>query len=328
MSHIKRLVLLLSLTGCPEATDPPEPSLTPKQTFVRSCDNYAKAWCARRDWCAVTTDRAEQGEGCLEAAYAGCRAIENVALGRPFDDFDTDAASACTAAVASAECALMGEWIVDLAICRTALGAGSAAGEACVVNGDCLGGYCARELEGCGQCEPRVAIGESCAPFPCVAGAVCVRDVCRPRRSEGQACEQEAECGPGLFCHLERRVCERQRGVNAPCADDRDLIDCSEHLFCADRVCTEKIDRRTGSPCVEEGSVCAPGNWCDGSFCRQHLVAGDACAEDDSCGPLGACLNLACVARGVAASECTRDRHCLMGLACFGGLCTPVESCP
>ena len=42
-----------------------------------------------------------------------------------------------------------------------------------------------------------------------------------------------------LVCHLERRVCEAQRGVDAPCADDRDIVDCAETLFCADRVCTE-----------------------------------------------------------------------------------------
>ena len=328
MSHFKRLVVLLSLTGCPEATEPPEPSLTAKQIFVRSCETYAKAWCARRDWCAVSTDRAEQGEACLDAAYAGCRAVDQVALGRSFDEFDRDLAASCSAALANAECALMHEWVVDLSICRNAWGARRSSGDPCLVNGDCLGGYCARERDGCGQCEPRSSVAESCAEFPCVEGAVCVRDVCRPRRAEGQACEQDAECGPHLFCHLERRVCEAQRGANDPCADDRDLTDCQENLYCADRVCTTKIVRQTGSPCVDEGSVCAPGNWCDGSFCRNYLSRGDACAEDHSCGPLGACVNLVCAARGEVEDMCTRDRHCLMGLACFSGQCVPAESCP
>ncbi len=326
--HFKRLLVLACLTGCPDPTQPPEPVLTPLQVFVRSCDSYAQAWCDRRDWCAVSNDRAQQGAACLEAAKAGCRAVEQVALMRPFEDFDTAQASACTSAVASAECAIMDEWVVDLTVCREAFGARAATSGACLVNGDCLGGYCARDRDGCGQCEPRSAIAESCAEFPCVEGAVCVRDVCRPRRSAGEACEQDVECGPALFCHLERRVCEAQRGVNAPCADDRGIRDCAENLYCADRVCTAKIERLTGSPCVQEGSACLEGNWCDGEFCRRYLETGAACSEDFSCGPLGACVELSCAVRGEAGATCSRDRHCLMGLACFDGQCSNAEGCP
>ena len=319
---------LIALAGCPQTSPPPAPELTAKQVFVRSCELYADAWCARRDRCAVSTDRATQGEACLQAAKRGCQAKTAVALDRAFDTFETSLASECIAAVASVECAATEQWLVDLAVCRMAFGAQQARGGGCLTDGDCIEGYCAREREGCGQCEPRGAPADSCDEFPCAEGAVCVRDVCRPRRSEGQACEQDVECGPGLFCHLERRVCEAQRGVDAPCADDRDIVDCAETLFCADRVCTEQIDRRTGSPCEAQGSVCEVGNWCDGSFCRAFLEVGADCAEDRSCGPLGACVNLQCVDRGDLDAACSRDRHCLQGMACFEGRCRLAESCP
>ncbi len=319
-------LVLLSL-ACEEPPPPPEPTETSQEVFLRLCRGYAAAYCARRDRCAVDRDRALQGDACVQALEAGCSAAQNVAPGKTFEAFEADQAQVCVAALSTAECALFDERIIDFSACRTAFGSGAANGGACLVNGDCATGYCARVGDGCGQCEPRAAVAESCADFACEADAVCVRDVCRPRRPEAHACEQDTECGPGLFCHLSNRVCEAQRGEDAPCADDRGIRDCAEHLFCADRVCTAPIMRRTGSPCVEMGSVCEVGNWCDGQFCRAYLAVGTACSEDFSCGPMGACIDLACAVRGGASAPCTRDRHCLAGLACMSGVCTAVEQC-
>ena len=80
---------LIALAGCPQTSPPPAPELTAKQVFVRSCELYADAWCARRDRCAVSTDRATQGEACLQAAKRGCQAKTAVALDRAFDTFET-----------------------------------------------------------------------------------------------------------------------------------------------------------------------------------------------------------------------------------------------
>ena len=327
MIRLLSAALVLFALACEEPPLPPEPTETSHEVFLRLCRGYATAYCARRDRCAVETDRTHQGATCIQALEAGCVAAKAVAPGKDFDSFDEAKAQECLAALPAAECALFEKHIVDLNVCREAFGSESANGDACLVDADCATGYCARLGPSCGQCEPLSAVSESCAEFPCAVDAVCVRDVCRPRRPEEHACEQDVECGPGLFCHLTRRKCEAQRDVDEPCADDRGIRDCAEHLFCADRVCTAAVMRRTGSPCVEMGSVCEEGNWCDGQFCRALLQTGEACAEDFSCGPMGACIDLACAPRGEAAAACTRDSHCLAGLACMGGVCAAVERC-
>ena len=129
---------------------------------------------------------------------------------------------------------------------------------------------------------------------PCAEGAVCVRDVCRPRRSEGQACEQDVECGPGLFCHLERRVCEAQRGVTSPApmiaTSSTAPRPCSAQIVSAP---SRSTDARA-APARAQGSVCEAVT---GVTARSvvHFEVGADCAEDCSCGPLGACVNLQCV---------------------------------
>ena len=322
------MALACVAAACPEPPPEPPPPVNPQAVFEASCKAYGAAWCARRDACAVGRDRAEQGESCVAAFEQGCMRMRAVAPGRGFDAFDEGAAAACIAAMPAVECALFDQRVVDLESCRLAFAADVEVASACLVDADCRGGYCARTRDGCGRCEARMVPGESCADFPCASGSVCVRDLCRPRRAEGAACEQDVECGPGLFCHLERRQCEAQRGEDAPCADDQGIRDCAEHLFCADRVCTAAIERSEGNPCAQEGSVCNPGTWCDGQFCRAWLPEGGNCAEDVSCGPQGACLDNVCRARGAVGAACERDRSCWPGLACLGGACTALEVCP
>jgi hypothetical protein len=112
---------------------------------------------------------------------------------------------------------------------------------------------------------------------------------------EGQGCESDDECVPGLECH--DSACTRMPGRGEACLQE---VYCAEDLFCADDG-TCSAPRGSGSPCPEGGEACADDLYCDSvtTTCRPPLGAGDSCAADRwACGD-----DLYCAE---ATSTCTR----------------------
>lgn len=129
----------------------------------------------------------------------------------------------------------------------------------------------------------------------CARGLVCgAGQTCRRPAAEGQPCEDDLHCGPGLLCD---EVCRRPAlgtAVGAPCFAERDTCDIRLGLACMRAEdgllrCARATD--LGDPCVTR-----PHDSC-GSGLMCHVV--------DGCTPTPA--------RRAVGAACQRGRECLSG---------------
>jgi hypothetical protein len=286
------------------------------------------ALCARRDACAVSTDRTLWGAACVQAGEAGCDAVDGAGLDRSFADFDRAAADECSVAVQAAECGVVNAAVPPIDACLAAFGAARADGSSCANDHDCGSGRCVRRFDQCGVCTASASAGDVCdsATHPCAAGLFCHQGGCRPRRSENTRCDVDGECGAGLYCAASL-LCKAQHATGGVCRDDRDYQDCVETAYCSLTVCADPVQVGLSRSCAERGKVCAVGGICSGGDCSPILASGDLCTDHASCGLTGACFEGTCGSRGAVSEACEGDRGCHPGLVCLGGICAQVKEC-
>jgi hypothetical protein len=284
----------------------------PSDTVAAFCSSAA----------AILVDRAVAcGELAPEAAAAArsglaapCAVLEaSVAAGRI--TYAPVAGGACVTALVHGTCARLDADHDDLA-CVSPYTGTVANGGGCTTWSDCANGWCdasatcpgvcspwLREGDGCwveGECGPGLVCGgtgtcvaapppgrdgDGCAGRGCEPGLVCDAGTatCRPAGTAGAACQDAAECAPGLGCAASG-TCQPYRTAGSAC-DGADAV-CVDGTSCDGAAC--RAWPSAGEPCDPAAAPCL-ASWCDAGTCRAHRAPGAACAGDDECGPGARC---------------------------------------
>ncbi len=281
---------LLALAACGSGSD----GLGPIEDFVVeaqqvTCENLAACRLMPDvDSCLATTF--PERSGTLKTVAAAVQA------GRIA--FDPKAGAACLEAIRARPCT----WTAvlrDIDVCRAVLTGQVPAGEACVINDECVTGGCDRPSGGgicsVGVCARIVQDGDSCGPDTptvcregsycefgttggyickkyalvgmgcgagqsCLRGLVCENDVCAERPGAGEACV--LHCDPtDTHCDATSLVCVPDRAAGEVCDSNPQ---CNEFAFC-DQVCTTQRS---------EGGACEP---------FQFQCLGDLACQDNTC---------------------------------------------
>ncbi len=281
---------------------------------------------------------AAEGVGVIPPAYAGSSAAECVsiintvftvfagedpmwelhdAVDRGTVRYDGNAARACIDYAAGMSCDQLQE---EPAECeRVFVGTVSPGGQ-CVVDLECLRGWCDTEAACPGRCVAYRRAGESCTGstelcepntycddtgrcaepqyvgegqtcgydigwcsygLGCGEAGTCVR--LPPLTSEGQACgDATGFCNPGLACH--EGTCRRPPAtVGAACHAETLPCAFARNLICDPSTARCVAIPGAGEPCVM-GFVCGGGTFCgDDRTCRARLADGAPCTGDDQC---------------------------------------------
>ncbi len=207
----------------------------------------------------------------------------------------------------------------------------------------CQGGVCAtRAGSGCDESRPCGSL-EGCAAPPS----------CRAPLAEGEACRDNADCAPALYCADATHTCVARPTDGTACGNG---VICAAGLGCdLDGAGTCRALGGMGAPCLfgEFGPfLCAAGLACTEGACGPIPGEGQACAGTDTCaeglgcafGPTGsicvvprgegeACENrqacrveLHCGATGTCTADVPEGAPCDPGLGDCGGACVPDAS--
>lgn len=143
---------------------------------------------------------------------------------------------------------------------------------------------------------------------------------------EGQGCEGDDECQPGLECH--DSACTEMPGAGETCLQ---TLYCAEDLFCADDGRCE-APRGSGRPCPEGDEACGDDLYCDSvtSTCQPPLSVGESCAADSwACGEGLYCPETSqlCTKLPGAGGDCEPSSgECAAGLYCDAtARCQPLK---
>ncbi|HOT11246.1 MAG TPA: hypothetical protein PLJ27_02085 [Polyangiaceae bacterium] len=228
----------------------------------------------------MSPDACEPGLSCLASAKSVCR---ETAIGEPcMGDGTCSGESVCATSSdgSQSECTL-------------------AAGEA----QECLDGvHCATGLACAGGiCAPKPQQGQPCAlgllgPHVCADGLSCVEGACETAPGEGQACGYgEVQCATGLGCAFEGAdsLCRPKRGEGSACEND-DM--CLDELHCEFSIGQCEADLADGQACVNgnecsEGSACLPDEYLE-FRCAPIPKNGESCMLDE-CADKLACRRVA-----------------------------------
>ena len=171
------------------------------------------------------------------------------------------------------------------------------------------------------------AQGEACeSDGDCVPGLECIDTVCGRRPVEGEACG-DAGCASEHFCG-DDGLCRRYRGEGGACPEGSRA--CDGQLYCDERT-------QTCEPYLGRGESCghAPGA-CDSDLtCAEDQTCQPYPGTGESCRPSGVCAgDLFCDGEGVCraprgeAEACTEPRQCA-SVECQDGACVgEVEDPP
>lgn len=174
-----------------------------------------------------------------------------------------------------------------------------AVGEECT--SDCAQGSSCQnpDADGVGHCVAYAAEGEECGSDlrECLPGLLCDAalspGVCRPHlevlppAAPGGACQEDVQCGPGLFCDTVEDVCASRVGAGGECT----LLECQRDLYCnSEDHCASRIP--TGQACPNS-IACAEGFCIDG-VCDKPVAIGEPCTQDAHCFSFN-CLDGECV---------------------------------
>lgn len=190
---------------------------------------------------------------------------------------------------------------------------------------------------GCDMDGPLALEGRSCRSAPCVAGLVCVQEVCvQPEPTLVSGCDTDDDCV--WKGSSDGRACEEGVCVFAACAFDvqcgRRICDdgrCAELDVCLDnsdcgapRRCREGVCR---SPCAADADcpvfggflqTCVDGDClqrcfgdvtCFGRICEENLCVEPACTDDAACSDQGSFF--------CDAGRCVQFTPCALDADCF-----------
>ena len=298
---------------------------------ARACATSVPTFGAQPACVAAFVGRLSDGEccdrrgGCAPGLVCEMGDPENPELGYCTAIGDAGETCRVQACAAPATCENVGGTVPQCVV-SLALGVG----EPCGHTFDCAPTLSCQWLAGAEsmRCLPRAGVGDICSrpEIPCGAGLYCVGDgwirACATAPGvEGQGCEAEGDCGPGLSCvpsDTGSRMCVHLGALGEPCSEifgER----CEEAITCIDGRCAPvPVPVTFGDRCIPNGPPC-PGTLFDSDAACQPDGAGYFCVA-----PLG--LN----------APCSNDNQCDFGqgLACFSDTATcrklPVrgEACP
>ena len=208
-------------------------------------------------------------------------------------------------------------------------------GQGCQLTGECGAGlFCAAQgVAICGACEPRAAMGTSCANAPCGDGAGCVEVgqpgnfLCVPVTANVNdpcgtlptgLCRGELQCIADPFGSL---TCQRPAQTGQQCSTQGQTPpNCSilQNNGCISGTC-QVLSWNT------PGAVCGGSNACDitgtcdttNSTCVARPPAGAPCVNN-SCAPGAYCDNNQCRAEITNGNACTASAQCVDPLLCVG----------
>jgi hypothetical protein len=105
-------------------------------------------------------------------------------------------------------------------------------------------------------------------------------------KQRNDACANLYECGSGLTCDLDKKVCavKTDRAEKDPCNNPGDI--CGTNLYCAgtvNKVCTPKA--KLGETCRDgdQGIPCTDDVRCNGTSCVALENAAEPCDTNDDC---------------------------------------------
>lgn len=167
-------------------------------------------------------------------------------------------------------------------------------GSACADGAQCASGVCTAEQNSCGQCSSFAKEGEACnSNDPCAPGLLCGEGKCRPRAKLGEACDEVGfECEAPLVC-LEKK-CAQATGEGGDCPSHQECDDYQD-LRCdfVQKKCKKATRAKVGEPCgvlvggdfveCEAIAYCQQPDIKTAGSCQLKKKLGEACGPDDYC---------------------------------------------
>lgn len=338
---MKRLVLaVLLLTGCSDDSGDPG-------SYVSIADYSTEgraSWCSYLTRCGFFPDPATCASANISVPpqlQMSPSTVAEVRAGRIL--YNGNNAKACLDAYANATCDKTDEaGRAPVPQCFELFrGAVDADGE-CFQDAECISGHCQIQVadQNCpvGKCignTPPPALtfgqlGDSCSTGTCAAGLYCDIETftCLNLLSNGAPCVTNADCGYGLGCAGDPRMCKPLPAIGEPCPDYvcRDegaycgatgcvavglpgatcssSTECSSYYTCDFSSGTCKRGPITGEPCTLGNARCFDASFCDSStlMCVPYRGVGEICSTSLQCAS-GEC--------DFTAQECVEPTTCL-----------------
>jgi hypothetical protein len=273
-------------------------------------ETYGEALCHRQKRCGEIRDE----DACVRHAREFARAQRAAGL-TPYSmyegsfrsgrlRFDEDATQACVRRIRDSSCEESLGQARDGDVCEVLEGQRKN-GEDCLVTEECgRASYCELPEQAvcvAGTCLPRPTLGQTVIGWKqeCAPGLVQVDTTCQAISGEGESCEGDFMCTPGLYCGGSPGVC-RRFAVEGEACGAAGLAACLPHLRCSDGSCQRLFD--VGRACIpstfdsggSDTSNCKRDLFCEGDArsgmgtCRERLGLGEACSGN-TCRTLLAC---------------------------------------
>jgi hypothetical protein len=276
------------------------------QAAGQPCRNHLECeqglYCAMQDWACpgVCTAYQQEGEYCAVGSEYDCDPGPPLTLVEFFEILDTDPSQLEQLSHEGLECA------------ENACRADAALGQPCVLNQDCINGWC--DDSGSARCEPFRQANEACSGFSeCADELWCDLPVlggtgtCRPIGGIGDACEFDSHCQDGLWCSrpgAENGQCQALSQQGGPCEGSSG---CAEGFGCDGGTCGPLPG--AGLPCVF--GECSPGLMCnDADVCATPRLPGESCSDTNTVCVRSICRNSQCTLRASLGAACVENDDC------------------
>jgi hypothetical protein len=210
----------------------------------------------------------------------------------------------------------------------------------CRAGSVCSGGVCVRQPTEKEECVPyglRCSQGLACnaatvppqcqqlsqrdgpcaADGDCIPGLKCIAHLCSPLRTDGESCDDDAQCTLGLICKIAApRACSAPGDSGTSCAHDRE---CVEGLHCVQQRCA--APGHATDPC-EIDKHCQDGLFCVAGECRHPGLVQEPCKHNYHCARDLVCLGARTCGQTIQdGGECTGDTECGSEARCIDSRC-------